>query len=81
MCVTPLTAITLDQKARFSPKGLNVEFVGEAQDDPQARKAVVDGLSQLVFISPESLIENMVYRQMLLSRPYIQEEFCSPGSG
>ena len=80
VCVTPLTAIMLDQKAKFTPRGLKAEFVGEAQDDPQSIKAVVEGLAQLVYISPESLVENVVYRRMLLSTPYIKEEPCCPGS-
>ena len=70
VCVTPLTAVMLDQKAKFTYRGLKAEFVREAQDNPGSIKAVVEGLAQLVYISPESLIENMVYRKMLLSAPY-----------
>ena len=33
VCISPLTSLMLDQRAQYSPKGLNVEFVGEAQTD------------------------------------------------
>lgn len=58
----------LDQHKTFSQKGLKVDFVGEAQCDPTAESRVRTGLSQLVFISPESLITK--YRTMLLHQVY-----------
>ena len=33
VCISPLTFLMMDQSAKYSPKGLNVEFVGEAQKD------------------------------------------------
>ena len=33
VCISPLTSLMLDQRAQYSRKGLNVEFVGEAQTD------------------------------------------------
>jgi len=68
--VSPLTSLMMDQRHRFSPAGLSVEFVGEAQKDDKACTRVINGVVQLVYISPESLLNNKRYRQMLLSRPY-----------
>jgi len=47
-----------DQKKRFSIMGLSAEFVGSSQDDPAATTAVLNGTDQLVFISPENLLNN-----------------------
>lgn len=60
----------LDQKSKFTPTGLSTEFVGEAQDSPQAVKTVLEGRAQLVYISPENLVYNEKFRKMLLSGPY-----------
>jgi len=56
--VTPLTALVFDQKKRFSVMGLRVEFVGSAWDDPTATAVILNGTVQLVFISPENLLNN-----------------------
>ena len=70
ICVSPLTAIMIDQKSRFAPVGLTAEFVGEAQEDPNAVRRVLKGQVQLVYLSPENLINNELYRGMLMSQPY-----------
>ena len=36
ICVSPLTSLMVDQKAKFVPRGMSAQFVGEAQCDPQA---------------------------------------------
>ena len=33
VCISALTFLMMDQSAKYSPKGLNVEIVGEAQKD------------------------------------------------
>ena len=60
----------VDQRAKFSPLGLTVEFVGEAQEDRDAVRRVIAGKVQLVYLSPEAILNNSVYRQMLLSEVY-----------
>ena len=60
----------VDQQAKFSPLGLTVEFVGEAQEDRDAVRRVIAGKVQLVYLSPEAILKNSVYRQMLLSEVY-----------
>ena len=53
--MTPLISIMIDQKEKFSQKGLKVEFLGEAQENDDAIMMVLNGDVQLVYISPESL--------------------------
>ena len=47
-----------------------VEFVGEAQEDKKAVEKIINGQVQLVYISPENLLENRRYRNMLRSTVY-----------
>ena len=70
MVVTPLISLMLDQKNRFTLRGIKTEFVGGAQADEQAVEAVINGQVQLVYISPESLLQNHRYRNMLKSAVY-----------
>ena len=60
----------LDQKEKFMQKGLKVDFVGEAQHNEKVLEAVINGQVQLVYISPESILENKLYRKMLTSKVY-----------
>ena len=60
----------MDQRSKFLSKGINTQFVGDAQKDEQATEAVINGLVQLVYISPESLLRNRRFRNMLKSRIY-----------
>lgn len=68
--VSPLISLMMDQRQRFAPAGLSVEFVGEAQNDMDACASVLNGDVQLVYISPESLLNNKQYRQMFQSSAY-----------
>ena len=34
ICVSPLTSLMMEQRTRFSHRGLSAEFVGELQTDP-----------------------------------------------
>jgi len=70
VCISPLAAIMMDQKVKFSTYGLTAEFVGEAQLDVAASQCVIKGEVQLVYISPENIICNQKYRQMLMSPVY-----------
>ena len=60
----------MDQTSKFSPQGIATDFVGEAQMDSEATRRVLRGLTQLVFISPESIIINPCFRNMLMSARY-----------
>jgi len=59
-----------EQAARFSTMGIFAEFVGEGQTDPTVKSKVLRGDIQLLFISPENLLCNMAYRNMLLTDRY-----------
>ena len=68
--VSPLTALMMEQRSKFSMQGVPSEFVGELQQDIAAMRGVKDGDFQLVYISPESALLNPQWREMLLSRVY-----------
>jgi len=57
----------MDQRAKYTPTGMQAEFVGEAQTDPAIKDKVLRGKIQLVFITSESIISSSVYRKMLMS--------------
>lgn len=59
-------------KEEFTPTKVSVEFVGEAQDDDAVVKKVLKGDIQLVYISPESILNNKRYRDMLHKSSYQQ---------
>ena len=66
ICVSPLTALMMEQRAKFTGRGIATEFVGELQQDVDAMEGVKKGKTQLLFISPESLLRNPQWREMLL---------------
>ena len=51
MVIAPLIALTVDQKKNFTPTGLSVEFVGEAQIDDAVVKRVLKGKYSWFYIS------------------------------
>jgi bloom syndrome protein len=68
--VSPLTALMMEMKSKFVPRGVNAEFLGELQSDTDAIRRVVRGEHQLVFISPENLLYNVTVREMFRSKVY-----------
>ena len=70
VCISPLTALMVEQVAKFNKLGITAEFVGEAQSDASAQKKVLNAEVQIVLISPENVILNPVYRNMFLSHVY-----------
>ena len=44
----------MDQHAKYHPRGLYAEFIGEAGTDPATKDKVLKGEVQLVFITPEA---------------------------
>ena len=70
MCISPLTAIMMDQQTKFQNMGISAEFVGEGQKDPTAWRRVLNGEVQLVYISPENIGCNPHYRHVLRSGTY-----------
>ena len=48
----------MHQKAKFEQMGIKAEFVGGAQDNQGVVAEVIAGRIQLLFISPESILNN-----------------------
>ena len=48
ICVSPLTSL-MEQRTRFSHRGLSAEFVGELQTDPKSMRNVEEGNVQLLY--------------------------------
>ena len=70
LCISPLTALMMEQHAKFSLRGLRSEFIGQLQQDVQAMYDVQKGHIQLLYVSPESLLCNPQWREMLLLPVY-----------
>ena len=70
MVVSPLTALMVDQVAMFKNRGLKAAFVGREQTDESIRQQVEKGVFSLVFMSPESLLKVLRWREMFRSRIY-----------
>ena len=60
----------MDQSKKFTSQGLKAEFVGEGQQDHESEKRVLMGQCQLVFITPEGILNSTRFRNMLLSTTY-----------
>ena len=73
ICISPLTSLMMEQREKYSAQGICSEFVGELQQDIDAMTNVRKGLVQLLFISPESLLSNPQWREML-QLPVYQEK-------
>jgi len=63
--ITPLIALMVDQKRNFKQVGMPVEFVREAQDDEEAIQSVLRGDIQLVYISPECILNSKKFCNVL----------------
>lgn len=70
ICISPLTALMMDQREKLNSWGIPAEFVGEVQQDLEVMRDVKQGRIQLLYISPESLLRNPQWREMLLSTVY-----------
>ena len=68
MVVSPLIALMKDQVRQMTQRGVSAVYVGEA--DYTTETAICDGKFQLVCMSPEALLTNLTWRDMLLSPVY-----------
>ena len=68
--VSPLMSLMKDQVAKFSEKGVACTFVGEEQKDTATISNVLCGKYQLVYMSPESLVGVLKFREMFRSPVY-----------
>ena len=56
--------LMLDQRDRFKQKRMNAEYISEITED------IREGKHQLLYVSPESLICNPLWREVLSSSIY-----------
>ena len=49
ICVSPLTSLMMEQRTRFSHRGLSAEFVGELQTDSKSMRNFEEGNVQLLY--------------------------------
>ena len=73
ICISPLTAFMMDQATKHAQLGIKTEFVGECQKDPAVVEKVLKGEVQLIYISPESIVFNSRYRDMLRSPKFTEK--------
>ncbi len=67
--VSPLIALMKDQVRAMSDKGARAVFVGDCLEDGDIA-SVCEGAYQIVYLSPEVLLENEQWREMLLNSVY-----------
>lgn len=68
--ISPLVALMKDQVAAFQSKGLSSAFI--SSDSPREMQlGVLSGDYQLVFFSPESILSNKKWRDLLRQEPYV----------
>ena len=65
VCITPLISIMMDQHSKYAP------CVSELTNKKTEDK-IIAGEVQLVYISPESIVNNRKFRKMLLSAVYTE---------
>jgi len=66
VCISPLIALMMDQVTKFNAMGIESVYCC----DCSTMNYAVTGKVQLVFASPESLLTNSKFRDMLLSPMY-----------
>lgn len=69
ICISSLISLMQEQVKKFSLLGLKTKHVGEGQGKDSIER-VAKGQCQLVYISPELLLENLYWRKVLRSEVY-----------
>ena len=69
--ISPLVALMKDQVRAMTEKGVSAVFVGDCRDDNDIAR-VSEGAYQIVYMSPEALLEDDQWRDMLLTSVYKQ---------
>ena len=70
LCLSPLMALMMEQRSKFTVKGIRAEFVGQLQHAILALTAVKHGKFQLLYVSPECMLSNPQWKEMLLLLVY-----------
>ena len=68
--VSPLVALMKDQVRQMTERNMRAVYVGDV--DSEIENEVCDGKYQLVYLSPEALLTNVTWRDMLQSPVYQQ---------
>ena len=74
--VSPLSSLMQDQVKIYNARELKAAFVGQDQKDNAIKADVVNGHYSLVYISPESMLTVLKYREMFRSSVYQQNLIC-----
>ena len=61
---------------KYNGKGLKAAFVGKGQNDDKIKESVQNGEFELVYISPESMLRVLKYREMFWSTSYQNSLMC-----
>ena len=69
LVISPLSGLMVDQARRCQDLGLQASFIGELQDDVDVKTGIVRGEYELVFVTPESLVDSN-WRKVLSSSSY-----------
>ena len=69
LCISPLVSLMMDQRDKYSEMGLSAEYIAEIQE-PSVAADVRQGKFQLMFVSPESVIRNSLWKEILTSEFY-----------
>lgn len=73
LAITDLYMVILCvQVSSFTARGLKTAFVSAEDCDKEVVKGIHGGEYQLVLISPESIISNLYWREMLRTQVYQQ---------
>ena len=71
MVVSPLIALTKDQSAKFTEKGITAVCISDLESmEKNMKRKVVNGEYQIVYISPEALFLRIDWRRMLAGDLY-----------
>ena len=70
--VSPLVSLMIDQVRHMTERNVRAVYVGDCESEAD----VCDGIYQLFFLSPEALLTNDTWRDMLLS-PVYQENLVA----
>ncbi|KAL5486998.1 hypothetical protein EMCRGX_G019550 [Ephydatia muelleri] len=87
--VSPLIALMKDQVTALNSKGVSAAYISSETDDRAQCEAILRGEVQIVFIGPESLLQNRTWREMLRTPVYksnlvafvVDEVHCVPKWG
>ena len=69
LVVSPLVALMMDQVASLANRGVRAIHVSSELDE-KAIEEIHEGKYQILFFSPEQLLQNLAWREMLLSPIY-----------